>query len=941
MKIALRIFGSILALAVLLVAGSYGWIQTGGGKTWLAHEISTVASSDESRIAVSDITGSVPFHISVGSVALADKEGTWLTIRNARLDVSAMALFSRRLHIQAVEASEIDVARLPQSGAPKPKTGSNGFPHLPFTIELDELLLPRVALEAPVLGSPALLALRAHANVKPKSADLALDLARGDGVAGHAAIALDYDIDAHSIALNADVAEPTGQLADLALHREDHLPISVTLNGAGPTGGWKGALRARLGRTASLDAALSLGMDASGQAYAVSATLNDSGLLPDNLRALAQPAHLSANAAHKGAVWTVSPMSLIIPAGEASLTGSFDEEAKTVDGTLKVESDRLEWLHPVVSPITGGALSLNATARGHLDAISLSLEGSLSHLLVEGVPPELTRTVSLDAAAVVEGNGEAVTLDHATLGGSGLHLTLSGSRKAGSMSGHLTGDVADLAVFDALAGEPLSGRVALTADVVQSDGDMSGSLAAKAQKLALGPVGFDSLDLAVKLPSLAGRKGDVDATFVRSDLAGSLKASIARPDETTLTISDLVLKAKGTSLKGDLRVDTTRKRASGNIVLSVPDLNAWSAVAGKPLQGKVDAAVSLTAAQGQDVRAELHGTGLAYGADTVATADASGALRDVTAAPAGQARVEIDGLHAGTAVLDKTTLNAGSIKPGMWRLDAGTAGTVNHPVVARLSGTIGERADALTLVLSSVAAKFDQLAIDLRSPFTISKHGQAIRTNRLSLGLGSGIITGFMSLTPASVDARVQTSPLSIAELGKALSKPGCAGTAQLSLSLAGKPNAPEGKADLTLAKFNYDTATPQAAANLISADLHAALSSRLARVNGTMSAGQGLHLKLAGSVPASLSLSPFAFDLPREAPVSADITGAGKFAELANSLPIGEDQVAGTLSLDAHVHGTLAAPAYSGHLLVQDGSYVSRAYGTVLRNVAPGSRRQ
>ncbi len=933
LKRVLAVLGCLVLLLVLAVTAAVGWLQTDSGKSFAASEISRLGSTPGQQIEVTGLTGSVPFDIGVGRIALADKDGEWLVLRGLRLHVQPLALFSRRLHIAWLGASAIDMARAPSPQADEKNPEKTKSFHLPLRIELDRLAIRHIGLGASLTGTPAILALDAHGNATARSADVALNLRRVDGQSGLADLRLSYDVATNSIKLAAAISEPSGVLFDTVLKRQDHLPLTLTLDGNGPLSAWQGKLALSAGEIARLDSTLFLEITGKRQRYAADLSLSDKGLLPEPFRDLIQPATLKLEATKEGDDWSVPALALRLQAATLSGSAAYATDTRAVKSSLTARSD-LSTLQALAGRPLGGALVVNADLSGTVDDLKIAGLAALTDLKIAGLPDDLGRAASLKLKASVAESGRNIAIDDATLTMPGAVLAATGRKDDQSSAGRVTARIEDLSRFSALAGRTLAGSLDASADIAGKAEDLSGSLTANGVKLALGTVTLDSLTLDANLPSLAAKSGDLSLRFVRPDLNGSFAAKIGRPDDRTIALSGISLKAKDTSLSGNLAVDTADKRANGALALSIPDLGAWSGLAGTALAGKIDGRIALAVQNGQSVGAELHAANLAIASTTLAALDVSAKLANVTGKPTGTATLTATTLHAGSAVLDSTTAKLAAAAPGQWKFGIATGGTATEPFKLAASGMVQQAAQTLTLTVASLTGHFERLPIQLRVPFTATRRGENVETNRLALGVGSATLAGTGSLKPAAVALNLATSGVSLAEFGPVFGQPTLGGHVDFDLSLSGKPSAPGGLARLTVSDFDYDTASPQAKANLFAAGLIATLGKGRVALAGTVAARQGLALKLAGEVPARLSLQPFALGIDEHAPVAADVTGSGKFADLAASLPIGEDRVAGSLAVDAHVRGTLAAPVYSGHLRVADGRYDNQALGTQLRDV-------
>ncbi len=75
---------------------------------------------------------------TIGSITIADRQGIWLRITNARIVWTRSALLLGRLDIDTLAAERIEVIRkpLPEEGLPAPEASGFKLPELPLSITL-------------------------------------------------------------------------------------------------------------------------------------------------------------------------------------------------------------------------------------------------------------------------------------------------------------------------------------------------------------------------------------------------------------------------------------------------------------------------------------------------------------------------------------------------------------------------------------------------------------------------------------------------------------------------------------------------------------------------------------------------------------------------------------------------------------------------------------
>ena len=254
----LRGLGLVLGVLALSLVAVFAALQTQLGKAWLAREIGQTLGDPDFTIAMDGLEGFVPFNMTVERIDIGDRDGTYLTLRDAGLDISALALLSGKAHIRSLTIAEVDMARSSTAPSTTPFLDYLKVPHLPMPVELDRLSIGKLALAPPVLGENVAATAEGNAELAEGRARVALDLHRIDSSAGNILLAMEIAGDTPVLSLQLDAAEPTGLLLDRLLARTDQLPLALSVHGTGPLADWHGRVNASAGTSAHLAADLTL-----------------------------------------------------------------------------------------------------------------------------------------------------------------------------------------------------------------------------------------------------------------------------------------------------------------------------------------------------------------------------------------------------------------------------------------------------------------------------------------------------------------------------------------------------------------------------------------------------------------------------------------------------------------------------------------------------------
>jgi translocation and assembly module TamB len=570
---------------------------------WHGHALRPVidrtASGPGFSVTIVGLNGVIPFDVRADRIEVADDHGAWLIVDHPQLDLSFTGLLTGNVHIRALTAGAIELARPPDMPpsptAPTPPLSERlRLPHLPAGIAVDRIAIERLTLGSAVLGEPVEATLTGNTSLAAGSARVALDLRRTDGQPGSVDLvaALAGASPVLSLRLTAD--ESTGVLLGRVLHRDDRLPLAVSFTGEGPLSQWRGRLTASAGPLARLECDVTLA-GAPNTIATIDGTALVAPLLPPAIAGVVGgkvPLHLQATFAQNGLL-TLNEMSVGLAAGHITGEGSFGGLDQSVAVRVQADLPNLALLTGIAEQSLAGSAKVTATLSGselrpafvidaagdglrfgttgaqHAEAhLTVSPTGNLDQPVVgiaisgvgrvqgtivpDDLPAKLGRDLDWSLRAQVSLDAYAIELADLTMHGIGLDIRGSGRFSPGLQvrDGRLHLAIADLRPLAPVLGLPVAGMLRL--DATQAE-----------------PAGVASIQLS---GSAAGLRTGAPAIDALTEGSVAISGTVGQDSVNAWVLDRLALSAANASLTGNGKFDPAAKQLSATIGVEIPSL---------------------------------------------------------------------------------------------------------------------------------------------------------------------------------------------------------------------------------------------------------------------------------------------------------------------------------------------------------------------------------
>jgi translocation and assembly module TamB len=615
---------------------------------WVTRQIQDLLSGPGRIVTIGRLSSSWSLDVAIRDLAIADDDGVWLTVDQAKLDWEPRALFRREFRINGLDLNRMALERLPAS-QPEPPPNDDSFslyrlPDPPVRMNLQRLTVKQLDLGAPVLGGEAAsLKIDASARLERGEAGIAANLKidRLDKP-GSGKIVMDYAPQAKQFDLDVTVEEPEGGVIARAAGFPVLPPVHLALRGSGPLGGWQGRLDgnaddiARVGADATIRG-VQVADGAQGYRLTISADAAFAQMLDQRTATLVgDSVTLQAEAAiDPNRRIVLAPLRMSLAAGVLELSGAYQFDPQALDFDYMMQADAgssLRTLAPDVSwetirlsgevagpvntptitadlaadkidavktAVDRAALQLRAVPSGPFDqagsTVAVTLNGGLTNPTMAS-DPRLAQVAGPEVkivgnAVITLGTGEIRVDDLRADIAAGATTATALVREWGNAVGAKVGlDLPDLAK---LPDVPVSGAATVRTDLAMEGGGQTLRGTATADL-----TGLDSGD-----PALQQMIRDVAGDAVTFRLA-------ANSDDAaqTINVTELALNALVGSLTGHATVREFGQDIAGNAVLDVPDLSRLAGVAGAPLEGAARLNADLSGGkQAMLMRADLSG----------------------------------------------------------------------------------------------------------------------------------------------------------------------------------------------------------------------------------------------------------------------------------------------------------------------------------------------
>ena len=216
-------------------AAAAAFAQDESENSYIVALIEDGLSTDDRQIRLIGIDGLLASEATIEAITIADKTGVWLTVNNAKIIWSRLALIRGRLEIDELTAESIDVARRPVAapGLPSPEARTFAIPELPLSVNIGKVDIGRISLAEDVMGQAADLAVLGSASLQDGGLDLDVAVSRLDVPEAKISVKIAYAPGGDAVAVDVSASEPENGLIANMLSIPKRPALDLSLEGDG------------------------------------------------------------------------------------------------------------------------------------------------------------------------------------------------------------------------------------------------------------------------------------------------------------------------------------------------------------------------------------------------------------------------------------------------------------------------------------------------------------------------------------------------------------------------------------------------------------------------------------------------------------------------------------------------------------------------------------
>lgn len=322
----------VLALAAAGAGGLYLFLQSAPGRDTVAGLIESLAASDNLKVTVDGLDGTLPGSPRAKKVTIADATGPWLVLHDVHLSWSPLALIFGDIVAEEISVARLEWLRLP-AGSGDTSDSDGGLPSL----AIGKLAVTTAVIAPEVAGRGGVFKIDAAADTRSIAdrATLSLHVVEQGTGGARANIKVRYDPAQTVLDLDAKIDDQAGGTLASMLQLPADAPLAVALDSEGTLDDWRAKLIATGGTALGATGNATIVRQGEWRELKLSFTSDVTDVGPESLRPLYNghsTIEIVAARSDTGA-WRVARLDATTPALTLTGSGAFDAAAKRAEGS--------------------------------------------------------------------------------------------------------------------------------------------------------------------------------------------------------------------------------------------------------------------------------------------------------------------------------------------------------------------------------------------------------------------------------------------------------------------------------------------------------------------------------------------------------------------------------------------------------------------------------
>ncbi|MFT6558759.1 translocation/assembly module TamB domain-containing protein [Sneathiella sp.] len=505
-----------------------------------------------------------------------------------------------------------------------------------------------------------------------------------------------------------------------------------------------------------------------------------------------------------------------------------------------------------------------------------------------------------------------------------------------TVTGAFQVEVPQLEKLDAIAGFALRGTAFVQSDVSGPlmDPDINGAMQVSSLHVDGQLLGQLQAEFQVENPT-SSLIAKISGALSGSKIETNVSATIKTPNPTIVSLSDILVKQKGNSIKGALDISLNGTPHSGKLLIDFPDLAGLASMADQQASGRLSGWVEFSnILENQKTSVTVKARDIAYPQEKLSVGTLDGQVEAVGAFSDPKIQLSLSGntMTAGNLALPDVTMKAeGQLKELVFSASfiSPLTPTYNINTIGRIRAAEPKK----TLFLENFSGQFLNKPVNLKSPVSAEYNQGTMALSPVSLSIGDGELQAQGDLNDQQANAKLLIKALPLDLLNLLMPEGSFRGALDADARVTIAEQQTNGNFSVTVNKAVLVTEDYPDLPTL-SSRLNGTLKNGVADFDWTVTGLDETAIQASGNIPLRISLKPLGAELPADGAVDMQAVIQSNIGKIWGLAGLDKHLLSGILTADGRVQGSVSKPKYFGQVQLEGGRYEEIQYGTILKNL-------